>query len=290
MHNAPQGTRLLFTGDIMLSRQVAVEMQRRKVSPWMYFGELFRSAQWVSGNLEGAIGTPAECLQAARPCFATPESSAALLKNGGFTGVTFENNHAGDLGSSGRERTRRLLLQGSLAPIDFEHSPYFLQLGDWKIALIAMSVIPAADGLVQRIPSVEVAKKLQIARRTADFVVISIHWGKEYQRLTDATQRQEAQWLVRQGADLIVGHHPHVIEPPQCVDGHPVFFSLGNFVFDQTYPPTKEGLIADCRLNAGRLACQGIRTHTGYRTSFPRLDSIDPAIHSALAPCALQRY
>lgn len=284
----PKTTRLLFTGDILLSRQVAAELQNRKISPWTRFAGLFQDAQWVSGNLEGALGPTSECLKATRMCFATSDSAVQLLKMGGFSGVTFENNHAGDLGSAGRQRTRKLLEEASLAAVDFENSPRIVQVRDTSLALISITLIPAVDGRVQQIPSIEISQKLRLAREQADLVVVSIHWGSEYQRLPDSTQRTQARWLIQQGVDLIVGHHPHVVQPPECVDGHPVFFSLGNHVFDQAYPPTKEGLIADCRLTAGQLSCQGIRTHTDDWTSIPSPTDIDPATPSSLTDCTLQ--
>ncbi len=203
----------------------------------------------------------------------------------GFRGLTLENNHAGDLGSAGRAHTHNLLKKESLVPVDFENSPQFARVGDATLALISVTLIPAADGRIQRIPSPEISQKLRAAREAADLVVVSIHWGVEYQRLPGAGQRTQARWLIQQGADLIVGHHPHVVQPAECIYGHPVFFSLGNHVFDQTYPPTKEGLIADCRLTSGRLSCQGIRTHTARGTSIPTLTDIDKAAYSALAVC-----
>lgn len=150
-----------------------------------------------------------------------------------------------------------------------------------------LTLVPAADKHVQEIPSMGVSEKLRLARKQADLVVVSIHWGTEYQRLVDLTQRAQARWLIQQGADLIVGHHPHVVQSPECVEGHPVFFSLGNHLFDQTYPPTKEGLIADCLLSSGRLTCQGIRTHTENWTTIPRQAGTDPATRAALAPCTV---
>jgi poly-gamma-glutamate capsule biosynthesis protein CapA/YwtB (metallophosphatase superfamily) len=282
----PRGTRLLFTGDILLSRHVAEELQRRRVSPWTPFAHLFGDSQWVSGNFEGALGPSSACIKSARPCFATPDSAAQLLKTAGFHGLTLENNHAGDLGSTGRSRTRKLLQEESLGAIDFENSPFVAQAGDAKIALVSISLIPAADGRVQKIPSDEISGKLQKARQLADLVVVSIHWGHEYQKLVDATQREQAHWLIQHGADLIVGHHPHVIQLPECIEEHPVFFSLGNYVFDQTYPPTKEGMIADCRLTGERLSCQEIRTHTAPGTSFPSLGDTHEKANSSLAACA----
>ncbi len=282
----PRGTRLVFTGDILLSRHVAEELQRRRISPWTPFAHLFNDSQWVSGNLEGALGSPSACIESARPCFATPDSAVRLLKMAGFRGLTLENNHAGDLGSAGRERTRRLLLEESLAAIDFENSPFVAQAGDAKIALISITLIPAADGRVQKIPSEEISEKLRKARQLADLVVVSIHWGHEFQKLVDAAQRAQAHWLIQKGADLIVGHHPHVVQTSECIEGHPVFFSLGNHIFDQTYRPTKEGMIADCRLTDERLSCQEIRTLTARGTSFPTLGDTHEKANSSLAACA----
>jgi hypothetical protein len=281
----PHSVRLLFTGDILLSRHVASELEHRRVSPWARFTDLFHNAQWVSGNLEGAFGSPADCIESARVCFASPDSAVEFLRTAGFHGLTLENNHAGDLGSAGREHTRNLLEQESMVPVDFENSPHFARVGDATFALISVTLIPAADGRLQQIPSPEISEKLRAARKAADLVVVSIHWGVEYQKLPDAGQRAQAHWLIQQGADLIVGHHPHVVQPPACVDGHPVFFSLGNHVFDQTYPPTKGGLIADCPLKGGRLSCQGIRTQTPRGTSFPALEGVDKSVDSALSVC-----
>jgi Bacterial capsule synthesis protein PGA_cap len=281
----PHSARLLFMGDILLSRHVASELEHRRVSPWEQFTDLFHNAQWVSGNLEGAFGSPSDCIESAHVCFASPDSSVEFLRLAGFHGLTLENNHAGDLGGAGREHTRHLLEQESLIAVDYENSPQFARVGDARMALISVTAIPAADGRVQRIPSLEVSQKLRTAREAADLVVVSIHWGSEYQRLSDARQRAQARWLIQQGADLIVGHHPHVVQPPECIDGHPVFFSLGNHVFDQTYPPTKEGLVADCRLTSGRLSCRGIRTHTAGGTSIPTLTDVDKTAYSALAVC-----
>lgn len=282
---ASKPARLIFTGDILLSRQVMSELERRKIPPWVDFTELFQSAQWVSGNLEGAFGPASECQKPAALCFAIPETAAPLLKSGGFTGLTLENNHAADLGNIGRERTRSLLEQAKLTAVDFENSPRIERIGGIRLAVVSMSLIPGADKRAQKVPSTEVSEKLRLAREQADLVLVSIHWGAEYQRLPDEAQRKQAHWLIQQGADVIVGHHPHVVQPPECVDGQPVFFSLGNHLFDQTYPPTKEGLIADCLVDAGRVTCKGIRTYTDKWTTIPRLMGVDAATQAALAAC-----
>jgi hypothetical protein len=280
-HDPP---RLLFTGDILLSREVEVELKHRGPSPWNHLNELFYSADWVGGNFEAAVGTASQCLSSKGPCFAVPESEVELLKNAGFRGLTVENNHFGDLGAAGRKQTLQAFQEAGLVAVNFENSPQFLELGEIRIALIAITTIPAADGQVQQVPSAELSEKLLLARRRANFVVVSIHWGNELMPWPSQAQRTQAAWLVEHGADLIVGHHPHVIQRPECVAGSPVFFSLGNHVFDQANPKTKEGLIADCRIDR-RLLCRAIGTHTDPGTFVPRLSGPDSAANSTLLGC-----
>jgi len=282
---APRDIRLLFTGDILLSRQVAAELERRKVSPWVGFSALFRSANWVGGNFEGALGSEADCKAGAQPCFATPESAIKLLNDAGFSAITVENNHAGDLGAPGRERTLLRFSEAGLLALDFEQSPQFLRFGDITVAIVAVTTIRAADGRVQVIPSVTIAQKLRLAQRLANLVIVSIHWGNELQDWSSEVQREQATWLVKHGAGLIVGHHPHVVQGAECVEGVPVFYSLGNHVFDQRYPETKEGLIADCRISRGKLTCGGIATHTSPATSAPTILGVHAETSAALGSC-----
>jgi len=285
---APGDFRLLFTGDVMMSRLVKAEIDQRKTSPWANFSDLFRSASLVGGNFEGALGDPANCPAENKLCFAAPDAAAELMQQAGFRLVTAENNHSGDLGQAGRSETRAAFQQSGLLALDFDSSPQFFRFGELTVAFVAVTTIKAADGRVQQVPSVELAQKLRLARQLANLVVVSIHWGNELQDWPTDAEQQQARWLVEHGADLIVGHHPHVVQAPACVEGRPVFFSLGNHLFDQKYAETKDGLIADCNIHAGRLLCGGISTHTDENTAFPRLVGRSTAADQALAGCSPQ--
>ena len=232
---APGDFRLLFTGDVMMSRLVRLEIDQRKTSPWTGFSDLFSSASLVGGNFEGALGDPAKCPAVNKLCFAAPDSSAELMRQVGFRLVTAENNHSGDLGQAGRSETRAAFRQSGMLALDFDSSPQFFRSGELTVGFIAVTTIKAADGRVQQVPSVELARKLRLARQLANLVVVSIHWGNELQDWPTDAQQQAARWLVEHGADLIVGHHPHVVQAPACVEGRPVYFSLGNHLFDQKY-------------------------------------------------------
>jgi poly-gamma-glutamate synthesis protein (capsule biosynthesis protein) len=172
-------------------------------------------------------------------------------------------------------------------PLTFEASPAFLRFGTLTVAVVSVTAVPGRDGNPTELPSVALEQKLRLARALANVVAVSIHWGSELIDWPTEGQRQQAAWLVAHGADVIFGHHPHVVQKPECVAGKPVFFSLGNHVFDQKYPATKQGLIADCRLAEGSLRCAGLRTHTPSGSSFPEAAAPDPKVGQSLAACSV---
>ena len=269
--------RLLFTGDVLLSRQVRQEIERTGRFPWANFAGLFHGAAWVAGNLEGAVGKPEECepAESASPCFDIPSALIPLLSKAGFRAIGIANNHAGDLGAAGVVATRNALESQGLDALTYQNSPHFVPIAGHSVAVIALSAVPGRDGARVEIPSVALRQKLRLARHTAELVVVFIHWGSELLDWPNLDQHRAAEWLVENGADLIVGHHPHVVQAPQCVLAKPVFYSLGNHLFDQKYPATKEGLIADCRIRGNRLTCGGIPTVTPVGSSFPQVAAGD---------------
>lgn len=274
--------RLLFTGDILLSRQVRHEIEVTGRSPWGSFANLFKSATWIAGNLEGAVGEARDCIPADSdsPCFDVAASMIPLLSQAGFTAIGMANNHSSDLGSGGRAATREALRKAGLAALSFEDSPLFAKLGPHTVAIVALSAVPARDGSRIEIPSTALRQKLRLARSLAELVVVYIHWGSELLDWPNAGQRDAARYFVRNGADLIVGHHSHVVQAPECVLGRPVFFSLGNHVFDQKYPATKQGLIADCRIRHGVLSCDGISTSTPPGSAVPQFSSASASVRT----------
>lgn len=278
--------RMLFTGDILLSRQVQVERQATGRSPWDSLSALFARADWVGGNLEGSIGPDSTCVARDHSlCFAFDEAAPALLATAGFNALTVENNHAADLGPAARDATVRALAGAGVMGVDFDRSPRFTRIGNLTVAIVAITTVPGDDGRAQTIPSVDVEQRLRLAHSLANLVVVSIHWGNELQDWPSVSQRAAAAWLVDHGADVVIGHHPHVVQRPDCVHGHPVFYSLGNHVFDQKYPETKEGLIADCRVRGGRVQCGGIRTHTRRGSAIPAISGA--STDTALAGCSV---
>jgi poly-gamma-glutamate synthesis protein (capsule biosynthesis protein) len=288
---AQTGPRLLFAGDVLLSRQVPLEIASTGRSPFAGVSGLFGGRDLVLANLEGAVGADEACLPGKGPCFPIEPELFGILSRAGITALGLANNHAGDLGEEGLKTTRERLAAEGLLALDFERSPRFVRLGKpgtkeaVTVALVALSLVKGRDGTVNDVPSVEVARKLRLARRLASLVVVSVHWGEELLEWPSDAQRAAAAWLVASGASLVVGHHPHVVQPPECVAGRPVFYSLGNLLFDQRYSSSKVGLLADCRVERGALACRGVPTETPLRSSFPRLAQRPDTSFSAIEGC-----
>jgi poly-gamma-glutamate synthesis protein (capsule biosynthesis protein) len=97
----------------------------------------------------------------------------------------------------------------------------------------------------------EAAKKIVSGLASStDFTIINIHWGTEYEHQFNKLQKEIAHELVDAGADIIIGHHPHVVQGMEMYQGKPIFYSLGNFVFDQYFSPdTQEGLAVGLNLS-----------------------------------------
>ena len=264
--------KILFVGDILLSRNVRREIETRKTFPWENLRSLFHSEDLVIGNLEGAVGKADKGIrEKGSPVFDIDSLHIPLLQLAGFNVLTVENNHINDLGIEGRKKTLESLRFNRLSPVDYGNSPQFFTVNDIVISLIALNIILSADSSKNSIPSIEVSQKLRLAKSLSNLVIVSIHWGSELLEWPNKNQYDIARWLVKNGADLIIGGHPHVIQQPELIEGKPVFFSLGNHLFDQKYATTKTGLMVSIAIKNGKFTCKGITTRTAHNSFYPEI-------------------
>jgi hypothetical protein len=254
----------------MVSRSVEKEIRGSNISPWASMNTLFHDADIIAGNLEGAIGDKVDEMGSySLPLFKTDSSFIPILGRAGFKILTIENNHSGDLGQEGKNETINVLRKCNINPVDFNNSPFFFTVNDKTIGVIALNQVPGRHQVPLVIPSIEVEQKLRLAGTLADVVIISIHWGSEYLTWPDKKQKAAAEWLTSHGADIIIGSHPHVIQAPEIINSRPVFFSLGNHLFDQKYDDTKEGMIAGIKIHGDGVSCFGITTVTAHHSFYP---------------------
>ena len=237
---------IVAAGDVMLGRMVAKEIQVDRINPWQKLEKSWPTSAIRVANLETVVtDDPLPCLPHSSLCLRMPSSYLSLVKEAGFTHLSLTNNHEADLGLEGLQQTRQFVRSSQLRSID--RHLQFEEIDGLRIATLGINLIPDALGQQDKIPSISIAQQIRLAKSLADRLIISIHWGQEYQSWASQQQRELAEWLVEQGADLILGHHPHVIQTAECIKHAAVWYSLGNHVFDQKYEATQTGALAACR-------------------------------------------
>ena len=249
----PQSVSVLNFGDVMFDRGVRNIMENRKRDPFEYIKkdlELLKNFDVIIANLEGPIVVMDRTLcQQKAYNFQFVLNTLDILKSVGINMVNIANNHSYDCLSSGFESTKLHLKKAGMdyiGDIDLEKSFVVKVLNDKKIAFVGI------DETVQRVPVSSFYKIIEKLKKENDYVVVNIHWGTEYALVESETQIQIAHRLIDNGADVIFGHHPHVVQPVRIYKGKAIFYSLGNFVFDQNFGETTTGLGAGVEWGDGK--------------------------------------
>jgi poly-gamma-glutamate capsule biosynthesis protein CapA/YwtB (metallophosphatase superfamily) len=249
---------LIFAGDIMghddqIRAALDPETQTYNYEPvFRYVRPFIKQADIAIGNLEVTLaGAP----YSGYPQFSSPDELARAASAAGFDVMIQANNHALDGGKKGFIRTLTvldttcLLHTGTFYDSDdrARNYPLILEKNDIRIALLNYTygtnglVIPPPC-IINRIDTTQIRMDLEKARLARpDFVVVTMHWGEEYQREENMQQQKLASFLFTHGADAIIGSHPHVIQPVRKYYPEPsdtsiyniVVYSLGNFVSNQ---------------------------------------------------------
>lgn len=256
---------LVAAGDVLLDRGVRRRAFVADDPAWPLAGvpDILRGADLALANLECPLTvrrTPA----AKAFVFGCDPGGARLLKRAGFDAVSLANNHVYDQGRAAILETIGHLERAGITAVGAgpNHAdacrPRVIEAGGLRVALAGFVTLPL-EGIVwapgMPMPAVadepRVARALRAARERADIVVVTVHWGREFEDTPDAGQLRWAELFRRHGADLILGHHPHVIQPVDVLGGKWTFYSLGNFVFDQKEPPRDLALAARVTLCPG---------------------------------------
>ncbi|MEI7497972.1 MAG: AmmeMemoRadiSam system protein B [Candidatus Falkowbacteria bacterium] len=239
----------LFFGDAMLDRNVGTKISRIGMSKLLapIAGEEKRflmGADVVSFNLEGAVTNKgAHYPPSNTNDFAFSPANVIEFKKIGFNYVTIANNHLSDQGQKGIEETKNNLtsiglpFSGCADRQVGDCSVISQSYGTTKVGLIGLSMVYGDFDPDQ-------AKKIvQTTKSANDLVVVNIHWGSEYTHQFSKKQQNIAHALIDAGADVIIGHHPHVVQGIEMYKNKPIFYSLGNFIFDQYFSvDTQESL------------------------------------------------
>lgn len=272
-----------FVGDMMLGRAVKTKSELNNYEGiFKDVSYLWKDSQYVSGNVESALlDNPNDFVKSDKEIHLYAETKVAnLLKDNGFTMANLSNNHLGDFGRDGvistinAVKTAGLNYVGAGKNIEDAASYDIQEVNGIKVATLSISDIVPKDFSANRTEPGILSTKypgynrlVYEASQEADLVVVNLHWGVEYG--VDVSEQQEkiGQALIDAGADVIIGSHPHVLQPVQTYKDGVIFYSMGNFVFDQGWSRTKDSLVLNYYINEngeGTFEVVPVRIVNGY--------------------------
>lgn len=256
--------RFLSVGDVLLGRRVQKAMDAKSdvEHPFHPLAKLYADVDFTFANLENPFFsgkkpnvTPPGKRYAV--LWAKPEHAKTLVKYK-FTAVNLANNHAMDQDLYGLKETiatldaEKIQHVGTGLTLDAAWTPMIVDDHGIKIGFVGASFSSKNDMGFSRnnyVARIEDEKRLAAAckkaREQAHFVVVTMHAGDEHKHTPNDKQKAFAKAAVRAGADLVIGAHPHVVQPAGKIDGKWVFYSLGNFVFDQPAADNSEALAVE---------------------------------------------
>jgi len=243
----------------MLDRGVENLIKQNSIYyPFQKISHFLRGIDIVFGNLEGPVvkNPPQFPDDSLKFAFNLDVMKAISWCN--FNLFSLANNHTLDMGKEGLEETKEWLkkygiyfvgdpLSGSSDNLDSSFSRD-------NISFLAFNqIFPFMVKEEEVIKTIKTVKSLN----PDNFLIISLHWGEEYKLINSLVQQKLAHQLIEAGADLIIGHHPHLVQNIEKYQGKLIFYSLGNFIFDQYFSPdTQQGLAVGLEIYPDRLVCR----------------------------------
>ncbi|MDP1538981.1 MAG: CapA family protein [bacterium] len=249
-----QPIKIILVGDIMLDRGVEYMVEKEGGGdfrfPFLKIADYLKGADIVFGNLEGVISDKGIKVGSIYSFRANPKAIEGLIF-AGFNVLSLANNHAFDYG---REALEDCLAKLSNAGIGYAgagftgteaYSPFVKEIGDTKIGFLAYTNLGPgtwrAAGENSGIAWIsendfdKIKKDIENAKSQADILIVSLHAGEEYQKTPTQFQIEFFEIAIDAGADLVVDHHSHVVQHFEKYQNGWIFYSLGNFIFDQSF-------------------------------------------------------
>lgn len=217
---------ILFTGDTFLQNREEGEFFSPSVKT------LFSTSRNVCINLETTVGTGTDKVAKAFNFQAKPEA-LDTIKRDGVNITSVANNHSLDYNVSGFEETlhnlreRELNIIGSISSNLFE---------DPKLNCCVSAYFGNGGGYIAPNKLNCILEDIRINKKNNKYVIVCLHWGEEYSAYPKPRQQQMARQMIDSGADIIIGHHPHVMQGIERYKSGLIFYSLGNFNFNVEHP------------------------------------------------------
>jgi poly-gamma-glutamate capsule biosynthesis protein CapA/YwtB (metallophosphatase superfamily) len=283
-------THIIFGGDVMLSRFVGKMARERHdpSSPMRDLAPLLSAADIAFVNLEAPFSDRGKLVEAGMIFKAEPEMIGAL-ELAGIDIVSTANNHARDCGGYGVEFTLDWLERHGIATVgsaksaEEAHAGTILTRNGTRFGFLAYTYDQSngnhrdVDDRIAAVDADQMSQDVAAMLTRADVAIVSMHAGIEYAPRPNRQQMEFAHAAIQAGARVVVGHHPHVVQPWERVENGAIFYSLGNLVFDQFQrEETQHGVLAQVKFSGATLVDAELMPVDILRTG-PRLAPKPPA-------------
>lgn len=231
-------TEIIFGGDVMLGRTVMTASLEKNNPDYALanIAGFLRQADIAFVNFENPLLRNCHANKdLSNMTFCTSPELAKSLVDAGVDIVTLANNHTKDYGDEGFMETITELNGLGVESTGYENLVVKVE-GEVKFGFAGLDFVTKYD-------TEEDYEMISRFSKRVDVLIVGVHWGSEYASEPNFYQKRQAMRLVSAGADTIVGHHPHVVQPKEVIEGVPVYFSLGNLIFDQMWEETRRGLL-----------------------------------------------
>lgn len=214
---------------------------------------LFSNGDIIFGNLECSFMDIDSKVGEKNNFLCAEPNVVNALKNAHFNVLSVANNHINGRGREPFIYTIQILKNNGILPVGIRKKYAIKTIKGYRVAILAYSFIEdnIIDVCYNKVQSEEtIIVDMQKIRPISDIVIVSLHWGFEYVPYPSPDQIRIGRKLVEAGADIILGGHPHVTQSFEIYKNRPIIYSLGNFIFDQTFiPTTRESFIAEITIS-----------------------------------------
>ncbi len=256
----PQKLHLVAVGDIMLDRWVGKKIAADGCASIIeQVADQLREGDITFGNLECPLSTVGAHQPRGACVFRADPKTVKVLVLGGFDIVSLANNHTLNSGKAALMQTLDHLEAAGIAYVgaarDKERGsePTLFAVGDIRIGFMAYTDLSLGHGSYSKVDRelTRLRAQIQEAKNNCNLLIVSYHWGEEYRRRPTSRQVQVAHASIEAGADVVLGHHPHVVEGVEIYQSKPILYSMGNFIFDQRSGERMESGVFDLYYTQG---------------------------------------
>ena len=238
LFSSPKKVEVILAGDIMLGRSVLIKSLDKENNPnypFLFVSDFLLSADLVFANLESPVVTDCPRFEHGFTFCADPRMVEGLVSSN-INVVNLANNHILNFGKEGLEDSKKYLDNSNISFTGVDNL-VIKKIEDTTFGFLGFD-------FTVNVPIQKDWDLIKESDSKVDILIVGVHWGEEYQDKANNNQRAWAKKIIENGADVVSGHHPHWVEDYEYIDGKPIYYSLGNFVFDQMWSEeTKKGLL-----------------------------------------------